>query len=373
VKTSSRKNKRAPRTGVRAEGEAGPGPDVDIDTNKQTIRVKDARIINASQRAFCRRLLEAAASRPGIKKAEVDLEDACCRIEFAGQAASSQKMADAFAACIEEAARNFAEARTTKPDVWLKMTAYPLVNDVSLWETMAAGSDGVKLRHHCANDEREIPHMAEAISRLADVERCQPSLHSRSLTVDFRCAIHELNGFMDEAERNFEQLLAEEAKLREVDLHPGMLAPNGDFEVATGLHRLLYLTLAGGMFLLTLVGLIVPGIPTVPFLLATSYFLARSSRWLDEKLRESIFFGSIVTEWERHRALGPQSKAKLMGLSAAIVLAAIILSPLSPFGLIALALVSSLSIYGVYRMSALPEEPRARVLLGAPRLALPAH
>ena len=34
------------------------------------------------------------------------------------------------------------------------MTAYPLANDVSLWETMAAKSNRVKLRHQCANDER---------------------------------------------------------------------------------------------------------------------------------------------------------------------------------------------------------------------------
>ena len=80
-------------------------PDVDIDTKKQTIRVRDARIINAGQRAFCRRLLEAAARRPGISKAEVDLADACCRIEFAGRTASSQKMADLFADCVQEAAR----------------------------------------------------------------------------------------------------------------------------------------------------------------------------------------------------------------------------------------------------------------------------
>jgi uncharacterized membrane protein YbaN (DUF454 family) len=123
---------------------------------------------------------------------------------------------------------------------------------------------------------------------------------------------------------------------------------------------------------LTLVGLIVPGIPTVPFLLATSYFLARSSHWLDEKLRESIFFGSIVTEWERHRALGPQSKAKLMAISGAIVLAAVILSPLSPIGIMALLLVSSLSVYGVYRLPGRVDEPRATVSRKSPRLALPA-
>jgi uncharacterized membrane protein YbaN (DUF454 family) len=217
-----------------------------------------------------------------------------------------------------------------------------------------------------------MPHMAEAISRLNDVQRCQASLHSRSLTVDFGHSIHELNGFMDQAERSFEQLLADEAKRHEVDLHPGTQGPIGDFEPVTGPRRLLYLALAGGMFLLTVVGLIVPGIPTVPFLLATSYFLARSSRWLDEKLRESIFFGSIVTEWERHRALGPQSKAKLMALSGAIVLFAIILAPLSPLGIIAMIVVSSLSAYGVYRLPGLQEEPRATVSRMAPRLALPA-
>jgi uncharacterized membrane protein YbaN (DUF454 family) len=351
-------------------------PDVDIDTKKQTIRVRDARLINASQRAFCRRLLESAARRPGISKAEVDLADACCRIEFAGATASSQKMADFFADCVQEASRGFAEAPGRqfgrKPDLWLKMTAYPLVNDVSLWETVAAKSDGVKIRHHCAIDDREIPHMAEAISRLDAVERCQASVHSRSLTVDFRHAIHELNGFIDEAERSFERLRASQAKLHEDDLVAGTPEPHGALGIATGPKRLMYLALAGGSFLLTLVGLIVPGIPTVPFLLATSYFLARSSRWLDEKLRESVFFGSIVTEWERHRALSPNSKAKLMALTGAIVLAAVILSPLSPLGVIALLLVSSLSSYGVYRLPELKEEPRAKSARSAPRLALPA-
>jgi uncharacterized membrane protein YbaN (DUF454 family) len=367
---------RASRRGSPVEGEAAAPPDVDFDTKTRTIRVRDTRLINADQRAFCRRLLESAARRPGINKAEIDLENACCRIEFAGQTLSSQKMADSFAACVREATSDFAKTATSgfggKPEQWLKLTAYPLVNDVSLWETMAARSDGVKLRHHCVSDAREIPQMAEAISRLADVERCQASLHSRSLTVDFCHSINELNGFMDQAERSFELLLADQSKLQEVDLYPGTRAAVGDLEVATGPTRLLYLALAGGMFVLTLVGLVIPGIPTVPFLLGTSYFLARSSRWLDQKLRESIFFGSIVTEWERHRALGPQSKAKLMALTGAIVLVAIILSPLSPLLILALVLISLVSVYGVYRLPGLPEEPRTAGIHSAPRLAIPA-
>ena len=143
-------------------------------------------------------------------------------------------------------------------------------------------------------------------------------------------------------------------------------------EVETGPKRVLYLALAGGSFAMTLVGLLIPGVPTVPFLLATSYFLARSSPWLDEKLRESVYFGSIVTEWEEHGGLGRQSKAKLMALTGAIVLVAILLSPLSLTAIILLILISSLTAYGVYRLPGLESGRGEKFSPGAPRLALPA-
>jgi uncharacterized membrane protein YbaN (DUF454 family) len=307
------------------------------------------------------------------------LTEACCRIEFAGRTASSQTMADFFAECVQEATRGSKEAvgspATATQEDWLKMTAFPLENDVSLWETMGSEPNRIKLRHHCANDERDVPRMAEAISRLDDVKRCQASLHSRSLTVDFRHSLKELNGFMDQAEQSFEQLLAEEAKRPEAELDGHATDFAGSFEHATGLKRVWYLALAGGMFMMTLVGLVVPGVPTVPFLLATSYFLARSSSSLDQKLRESVFFGSIVTEWERHRALSPESKAKLMALTGGIVLLSLLLAPLAPILIIAMVVVSAFSAYGVYRLPGLPSEARATHVspeAGAPRLALPA-
>ena len=54
------------------------------------------------------------------------------------------------------------------------------------------------------------------------------------------------------------------------------IAPGGHAmaELASGPRRFRYLALAAGSFAMTVVGLIVPGIPTVPFLLATSYYLA---------------------------------------------------------------------------------------------------
>jgi uncharacterized membrane protein YbaN (DUF454 family) len=373
VRSNSSKNKRASRGNGDAEAAGARGVDVEFDTKGQTIWVCDARLINADQRGFCRRLLEAAARRPGIGKAEVDLSTASCRIEFAGSAASSQTMADLFADCVQEAASGFADGvkkgvgRTASG--WTKMTAYPLANDVSLWETFDAGRDRVKLRHEWPEGgDRQLPLMAEAIARLDDVDRCKANHRSRRLTVDFRHSHEELNGFMDQAERSFEDLLAEAMKTRPGDFN----AAAGLVEVERGPKRVMYLALAGGSFAMTLVGLVVPGIPTVPFLLATSYFLARSSRWLDEKLRESVYFGSIVTEWDEHGGLGRRSKAKLVALSGVIVVVAILLSPLSPLAIILLIVISSLSAYGVYRLPGIENGQGARVSLGTPRLALPA-
>jgi uncharacterized membrane protein YbaN (DUF454 family) len=379
VKSGSSKHNGTPLGNTEAPGEAGARPDVDFDTKAQTIRVCDARLINAGQRAFCRRLLEAAARRQGIGKAEVDLAAASCRIEFAGEAVSSQKMADFFADCVQEAASGFPDGERKKKRFgrtaqgWQKMTAYPLASDVSLWETFDAIGDSVKLRHQCPDaGDRQLPLMAEAIARLDEVERCKPNHRSRKLTVDFSHTHKELNGFMDQAERSFEELLALAAAERTADSSQATTGAGGSVEIASGPKRLLYLGLAGGSFAMTLVALVIPGVPTVPFLLATSYFLARSSRWLDLKLRESVFLGSIVTEWEEQGGLGRKSKGKLMALTGAIVAVAIILSPLSLVAIILLIVISSLSVYGVYRLPGLESERGARVYFGTPRLALPA-
>ena len=286
-------------------------------------------------------------------------------------------MADFFADCVQEAAGGLREGEKNRDGQtardWLKLTAYPLANDVSLWETFDAESGRVRLSHQGpGGDEHRLPLMADAISRLEDVERCEAFPRSGSLTIDFRHSKDELNGFVDQAEQSLQSLLAAETSERlaaSTGVAPERIV---DFEMVTGPKRLLYLVLAGGSFVMTLVGLVIPGIPTVPFLLATSYFLARSSRWLDRMLRESVFLGPIVTEWEQHGALGVQSKAKLIGLTCAIVTVTIILSPLLPVLIVGLLLISSLSIYGVYRLPGYSTAPRTGVSMAAPRFALPA-
>ena len=105
--------------------------------------------------------------------------------------------------------------------------------------------------------------------------------------------------------------------------------------IASGLRRVYYLVMAGGSFTLTIVGFLVPGVPTVPFLMATSYYLVRSSPRLNEMLKRSRFFGPILEDLESSGGLRPRNKAKLIGLTL-VVGAVTILLTLPPLSLLLL-------------------------------------
>jgi len=68
--------------------------------------------------------------------------------------------------------------------------------------------------------------------------------------------------------------------------------------VVSGGRRIVNLAAAGGCFVMSIVGVVTPGIPTVPFVLATGYFLARSSPSLHNRFKNSPFFGQMVRDYE---------------------------------------------------------------------------
>ena len=229
------------------------------------------------------------------------------------------------------------------------------------------------MRHEFpSGDDPHLPEVAEALTRLDEVKRCHATPRSSRLTVNFRSKTKELNGFLDRAEQSLEELLAAGAGsgggLDSAKAHPG----GAGGVIATGPKRLMFLLLAGGSFMMTLVGLVIPGVPTVPFLLATSYFLSRSSRRLHTWLCHSAFFGPILTEWDEYSGLSEWSKLKLVGLAGVIVVATILLAPLTPVALAAVLIVASLGTLGVLRIPGVPgdhrlDDPTARTR----RLALP--
>ena len=123
-----------------------------------------------------------------------------------------------------------------------------------------------------------------------------------------------------------------------------------------GPRRYLYFVMAGGSLALSMVGLMVPGIPTVPFLLAGSFYLGRSSRRLHNMLTASPFPGQMLTEWETHRGMSLDSKRKLVGFSAVVIIVTGILVPASPWVLVSLSGMAVLTLFGISRIPSLPEE-----------------
>lgn len=59
---------------------------------------------------------------------------------------------------------------------------------------------------------------------------------------------------------------------------------------------------------LGLIGLLLPVMPTVPFLILSAYCFSKSSRRLHEWLRRHPRFGPLIRDWEDHRVIRPRAK-----------------------------------------------------------------
>ena len=120
--------------------------------------------------------------------------------------------------------------------------------------------------------------------------------------------------------------------------------------IVRGPRRLLFLAAGGGCLVMTVVGAVLPGVPTVPFLLASSYYFARSSRRLHAGLVATPVFGGIVREWEAHHAISRVSKLKIAGLTQAVVVTTVTLSRATPVVIAIVGIVVSTTMYGIFKM-----------------------
>jgi len=78
---------------------------------------------------------------------------------------------------------------------------------------------------------------------------------------------------------------------------------------------------------LAIVGVVLPLLPTVPFLLLAAFFFARSSERLHDWLISHQTFGPMILDWQRSGAIRPAAKkaatvsvAAVFGLSVAFAL-----------------------------------------------------
>jgi uncharacterized membrane protein YbaN (DUF454 family) len=133
---------------------------------------------------------------------------------------------------------------------------------------------------------------------------------------------------------------------------PGVITATRSVSV---LRRAVYLFLAGVFFVLAMAGVILPGLPTTPFLLLTSYFLVRSYPRLNERLLKSKLFGPVLFDWQVKGGVRRDVKAKAIS----VVFIAIGFSVyLTQFSLVPSLIVSASAAIGIFVILKLPE-PRA--------------
>lgn len=96
----------------------------------------------------------------------------------------------------------------------------------------------------------------------------------------------------------------------------------------TGVRRVLYLFLAALFFVLGSAGVILPGLPTTPFLLLTSFFLLRASPKLNERLLKSRMFGPILSDWQNRGGIRRHVKVKAVAVVLIAIALMLWLSPL---------------------------------------------
>jgi uncharacterized membrane protein YbaN (DUF454 family) len=137
--------------------------------------------------------------------------------------------------------------------------------------------------------------------------------------------------------------------------------PSGVQAIAPRSGRRWNYVMAAGSLAMTGVALVVPGIPTVPFLLASSYYLARTSPRLNQALRTAPFFGPILQEVEERQAVSPRSKRKLMGFT--LVMVAITLLTTSPTPVLFLLVIIAVagSLYAIERMPEIEDDAPAHL------------
>jgi uncharacterized membrane protein YbaN (DUF454 family) len=91
--------------------------------------------------------------------------------------------------------------------------------------------------------------------------------------------------------------------------------------------RLLWSLLAYASLALGLIGIVVPGLPTVPFVLLSAYAAARGSQRLRTWLLAHRQFGPVIRDWEAQGAVSRRAKRLATAMMAACAVVMFLTAP----------------------------------------------
>ncbi|CAA0117067.1 Inner membrane protein YbaN [BD1-7 clade bacterium] len=119
------------------------------------------------------------------------------------------------------------------------------------------------------------------------------------------------------------------------------------------------LRLLGLLFVgLGFIGILLPLVPTTPFLLLAAMCFAKSSPAMHAKLMNNPIFGPILQDWEDKRCVSPQ--IKIVAITSVVVFAGfsvLFVLPGATMKSIGL-LIIAISIFAILRIPTCPNDPQ---------------
>lgn len=124
---------------------------------------------------------------------------------------------------------------------------------------------------------------------------------------------------------------------------------------AVGWRRVTLLIGAAVFLMFGLLGVVLPGLPTTPFVLLASYCLLRSSPALHQRLLASRLFGGVLRDWHLYRGIRPHVRYKALAIIAIVVGVSLYFANLSTGAMLAIVAIAACGIAYVWRLPSVVE------------------
>ena len=131
---------------------------------------------------------------------------------------------------------------------------------------------------------------------------------------------------------------------------------NGSEEPTTvrGFRRAIYIALAALFFVIGMIGVVLPVLPTTPFLLLMSFFLIRVSPVLHDRIIELPIVGGPIRDWREQQAVRVRVKLLAYTMVLAVVSITLFSDTTGMYVKIATGSLALLGMWVIWRLPTIP-------------------
>ena len=307
----------------------------------------DESVIQRANRRFCSRVIDVLIRSRKVRLAHVHMENHEFVVQFTNPKTDRAEAARILGEAVRLAAMPIPSGMDDESVMsprWTGLTAFASENGlITSWRTRELGKNRLRIYGESLNRPESDP--AELLLLIPSLKSIHRRWLSSGVTVRFdseQIRALDLVGAIDTIFR----------------LEAASLLPdeNENPLASTSLvRRAWHLSLAGGSFAGAIVGLIVPGIPTVPFVLLTSYHLAKGSATINRYFLRMPLFGSLAHDWSDGHYIRPINKFYLITITSGIIAVTLSVTTLTPGILVAVGTVFVITTFSVLQT---PSEPQ---------------